>query len=191
MRTHPENKLSKQLWFMSAAGMVHVARFYVRRSASTNCFSSSVSGPIAPIFLPGAWRRAKAKLEEAERLEANQDVVEIEEDSSSLHSSQASSLPKQSEGDNPCIVNSNENSIVNNDSTISMAAFLGMFQKPILKPCTVVVELIEAPFPKVSHVRQQHNEEKDTKWKLPMIRNRFVKEEYFFMPGKLKQIDLT
>ena len=148
--------------------------FYVKH------FLTTVSGPIASIFLPGAWRRAKAKLEEVERLEATKDVVEIGEDSSSL---QASDLPKQN-GDKPSNENSGENSMSNNDSALSMAAFFRMFQKPTPKPATIVVKLIEAPFPKISHVRQQGDEEKDAKWNLEMVRNRFVKEEYFFMPRK-------
>ncbi|CAB4026912.1 Hypothetical predicted protein [Paramuricea clavata] len=151
------------------------------------------SGPIAPIFLPGAWRRAKTKLEEAERLEAQLEVVEIEENSSSLQGSQTSKLPTQDEDDNPCIVNSSENSTTNNVSTSSMAVFLSLFQKPTPKPSTMVVQLIEAPFPKVTHVRQQ-DDEKDTKWNLPMIRNRFIKEEYFFMldsNGSIKERNLS
>ena len=118
-------------------------------------------------------------------MEAKLEVVEIEENSSSLQGSQTSKLPTQDEDDSPCIVNSSDNSTTNNESTSSMAVFLSMFQKPTPKPSTVVVQLIEAPFPKVPHVRQQ-DDEKDTKWNLAMIRNRFVKEEYFFMLGKFE-----
>ena len=139
--------------------------------------SFTILGSIASIFFPGAWRRAKAKLEEAERLE-------IKEDSSSPHIPQTINLPTLNEDNICCSVKSGENCTVNRDSALSISAFSPRFQKPLVKTSSVIVQFTEAPFPKVSHVRQQ--DEEYTKWNLPMVRNRFVKEEYFFMLGKFK-----
>ena len=148
---------------------------------------SIVSGPIAPIFLPGAWRRAKAKLEEVEKMEAATNVVEVQDDSRTF---QTSDLLKQDDN-NPSIVKPSDLSVPNNNSAIGMPTFFSMFEKAVPKPVAVVVQLIEAPFPKVSHVQQQNDDMKDTKWKLPMIRSRFVKEEYFFEPRKFEPSILT
>ena len=82
-------------------------------------------------------------------------------------------------------LNSSENSLTNNDLAISMAVFASMFKQQSTKPVSVVVHLIEAPFPKVSHVQQQEDGI-DHMWKLPMVRNNFVKEEFFIMPGEFK-----
>lgn len=144
----------------------------------------SLSGPIAPIFLPGAWRRAKAKLEVVERLEATLDAAEIEQDMSSDRGAQTSNLITEPNMESPRIVISGGNSNANSDSIPwSMTAFMGMFEKETLaKPC-VVVQLIEAPFPKISHVRQL-SVENEGMCKLPMVRNRFIREEYFIVPGK-------
>ena len=148
-------------------------------------FFSIVSGPIAPIFLPGAWRRAKAKLEEVEKLEAATNVVEVQDDSRTFQTSDS----LNQDNNNPSNVNPSDHSITNNNSALSMPAFFSIFEKAVPKPVAVVVQLIEAPFPKVSHVQQQNDDMKDTKWKLPMIRNRFVKEEYFFEPRKFEPND--
>ena len=117
--------------------------------------------------MPGAWRRAK--FEEEER-------SEIKDDTSSPRISKSIH--------NSCIVKSSENSTVSNDPAPSITASSLMFDEPLVKACTAVVQFIEAPFPKVTHVRQQ--EQKYTKWNLSMIRNKFVKEEYFFTLGKLE-----
>ena len=127
----------------------------------------AILGPIAPIFMPGAWRRMK--FEEAER-------SEIKEDTSSPHISKSIH--------NSCIVKSSENFTVNNDPAPSRTASSLMFDGPLVKTCTDVVQFIEAPFPEVTHVRQQ--EEKYAKWNLSMVRNKFVKKEYFFTLGKLE-----
>ena len=66
-----------------------------------------------------------------------------------------------------------------------------MFERPSVKPCAEVVQLVEAPFPNVSHVRQECEESAGMGWHLPMVRNRFVKEEYFTCNGKLKLLVLV
>ncbi|XP_028395405.1 biorientation of chromosomes in cell division protein 1-like 1 [Dendronephthya gigantea] len=129
-----------------------------------------VSGPIAPIFLPGAWRRAKSKLEEAEILEADKEIVEVKEDRSLQPIANAINSPVHCNSDIPI-----------DDSSASLNAFLSMFKKPTTKASPVPVQFVEAPFPKISHV-QQKDEANDMKWNLPIVWNRFVKEDYFFWP---------
>ena len=68
------------------------------------------------------------------------------------------------------------------DSGESLKAFMGLFKPAAVRCSPIVIEFIEAPLPKVSHVRQVTDDWKE-KWNLPMVTNRYIKKEFFISTG--------
>ena len=73
---------------------------------------------------------------------------------------------------------SNESCSLAKDSNQNLQAFMGKFKKSPMKFSPVVEKLIDAPFPKVSHV-QQIDVEFMKRWNLPVVKHRFWREEFF------------
>ena len=139
-----------------------------------------MTGPIAPIFLPGAWRKAKQKLKDEED-QLHHSIVDVSE------TNRVSALDSNSQAS---IINIDDTSPNNEepvkpysqikDAAQSLQAFMGWF-KPVVMKSLVVVKSLEEPGPKISHVTQVMGD-LGSKWELPMVSNQVVKK-WFFDPG--------
>ena len=135
-------------------------------------FFALATGPIAPIFLAGAWRRGQKKVEQEQLQESLAELDEISDTTASLEEKNDILKLKSNIVYSPV-----------KDVSQRMQEFMGMFKTSPTKSNVPVVQLFDAPFPKVSHVLQVDNELQQ-KWDLQTFNDRFVKEEFFSSTGK-------